>query len=99
MFKARTVIFENELIEARIKRAAEENPRLRKMWDDGVVWWLCRNPRAGKRIPDLPIERYIYKLPSWGPGGLPSITVIYSVAEHEIIIEKSRIDFPSTPAK
>lgn len=39
------------------------------------------------------VERYVYTLPSWAPGGLPAITVTYQVTENKIIIEASRIDY------
>lgn len=96
MRKLRTVV-EEELVKARILQAIKEYPHLQRMWEQGVIWLLSRAPERGKPIPGT--DRYAYWLPSWAPGGLPSISITYRITENEVIIEKSRIDKPRASKK
>lgn len=94
MRKLRTVV-EEELVKARIQKAIKDDPQLRRMWEQGIVWLLSRRAEAiGRKISNIGVERYVYTLPSWAPGGLPRISITYQITENEVIIEASRIDDP-----
>ena len=99
MHKLRTVI-EEDLVKARIQKAAKDYPQLKRFWDNGLIWLLARKPESlGRKISDIGIERYVYTFPSWAPGGLPRVSITYQITENEVIIEASRIDLPRPPKK
>lgn len=89
---ARTII-ESELVAKRIDSAAKEAPRLYELYE-GIKWKLSRNPTGSTNVVDLGDGWYMAKTYSWAPGGLPSITVLYRVNDHEVIIESSKIQWP-----
>lgn len=86
------VVVTSELVDARIDKAVEKNPRLREFYND-LLWRMARDPlKSARKIDDSPY--YITKTYFWGPGGIPaSITFIFRVTHDEVIIEGSKIDW------
>lgn len=86
-------IDEAELVKRRIDKAVEEAPRLYELYE-GIKWKLARSPTTAANVASLGNGWYMAKTCSWAPGGLPSITVLYKVGDHEVFIESSKIDWP-----
>ncbi len=87
---ARTIV-EEELITKRIEKAQQEYPRVGEMFE-AIKWVLARNPlRGAKRVPNMNPIRYMIKTRPWKPGRVPSLTVVFHVNEHEVIISGLKV--------
>lgn len=95
MAKALTIV-EEELVAARIDDGIKRFPRLSQNYE-GLKWVLARDPFKGTKVPDSNPTRYIAKLFSWAPGGVPIVTVMHRILDHEIVIEASKIDWTTLP--
>lgn len=88
----RTVV-ETELVAQRIDSALARNPKLSELYEM-LQWRLARSPYSGHKIAGGNPERYIVKTYFWGPKSVPaSITLVYQINDHEIIIEASNINW------
>jgi hypothetical protein len=87
----RTII-EERLVEARINQARAFYPRLNEVWDM-LLWRLARDPRCGQKQP-VPGEWYALKTLPWKAGNVPSITLLYQIQGHTVILQSSRIELP-----
>lgn len=93
---ARTIV-EAELVVQRIEKACRRAPRLREMYEFGILWKIARRPTSGTRIDDS--KYYAAKTYSWAPGGVPTITVLYWFDDGHVYIESSKIDWPNPKLK
>jgi hypothetical protein len=86
----RTII-EQPLVTARINKSKQEYPGLEKMMD-AVRWTLARNPiRGAKKVTSGEIVGYFIKTIPYPAHLIPSLTILYRVNEHEVIIDSLAI--------
>ena len=85
----RTII-EEPLVEARINQAREFYPRLSEVWD-ALLWRLARDPKCGMKQP-VPGDWYALKTLPWRAGNVPSITILYQVANQTITLRSSKVE-------
>lgn len=87
----RTII-EERLVEARINQARAFYPRLNEVWD-ALLWRLARDPHCGQKQL-VPGEWYALKTLPWKAGNVPSITLIYQIQGHAVVLQSSKIELP-----
>ena len=86
-------IREEPLVSAAIARAIEADPRLEAVID-GLKWRIAQAPfEKAEKVQFNGRDWYMIKAISYGPGGKPSVTFLYSVSEHEIQIVSVKVEY------
>ena len=83
MAKVRTVRAAEDSVMAEINRWCNKFPRINELWE-GFIWRLSREPERGYKFSDG-IPDFLFKVQR-PTEHFPSITVLYTYDENEIII-------------